>query len=255
MILLFGGTTEGLLIQQFFEQQKLVYVYSTKSKTQLNQLEAKHGCIRHGSLDLQKMLGLCKQHKIKIIIDAAHPFATDLHKNIQALAQQTALPLIHYDRTTLPKTQASNCHYINSYAECISKIINSQNQTSLVLSGISSIEPLKTLWQQHPVYFKILPRTGSMQKALGLGLPEERIWVEQANIQPATLWQWVQAKHIQHLIFKESGWIQAYKMDLVKNKPIQAYILKRPAYPKPKLGLQYTQLYSIKQLEACLLQH
>lgn len=253
MILLFGGTTEGMLVQQFLERQKLAYLYSTQTKTKTN--NNPHGIFYNGSLELPQMLELCRMHQMKAIVDATHPFATNLHRNVQNLARQTALPFVHYDRLRLPTFNAPHCHYVNSYAECIQKIELNPKNSGLVLSGLSSIQPLQSLWKKHPVYFKILPKTTSVQQALALGLPQERLWVEQADIQADKLWQWMQTKNVQYLIFKESGLLQNYKMEVIKNKLVQAYILKRPEYPKPTTGLQFTVLYSIKQLKTWLMNH
>ena len=40
----------------------------------------------------------CREHGIRLMIDAAHPFAVNLHRNVVSLAEQIGVPVIRFDR-------------------------------------------------------------------------------------------------------------------------------------------------------------
>ena len=102
MILVFGGTTEGRKAVEVLEEAGSAYYYSTKTGEQ--DITLHHGERIDGALDGEAMLTFCRDHHIQLIVDAAHPFAEDLHQNVLLLAHQRHLPLIRFDRIYPPRT-------------------------------------------------------------------------------------------------------------------------------------------------------
>ena len=73
MILLFGGTTEGRKAIKELEEAGKPFFYSTKTGEQ--DVVLQHGQRTDGAMDTEAMVLFCKQHGIRLLIDAAHPFA------------------------------------------------------------------------------------------------------------------------------------------------------------------------------------
>ena len=84
MILVFGGTTEGRKAVEVLEEAGSPYFYSTKTGEQ--NLTLHHGQRIDGALDAEVMQRFCRENDIRLIVDAAHPFASQLHETI---AQKT----------------------------------------------------------------------------------------------------------------------------------------------------------------------
>ena len=76
MILIFGGTTEGRIAIQTLEEAGKTFYYSTKGDEQDVLLHT--GIRLQGAMDAIEIETFCAQHHIKLLIDAAHPFATQL---------------------------------------------------------------------------------------------------------------------------------------------------------------------------------
>ena len=84
MILIFGGTTEGRIAIQTLEEAGKTFYYSTKGDEQDVLL---HNGIRlQGAMDAIEIETFCVQHHIKLLIDAAHPFATQLHETLEQVS-------------------------------------------------------------------------------------------------------------------------------------------------------------------------
>ena len=84
MILVFGGTTEGRRAVEVLEEAGALYYYSTRTDGQ--QIELVNGVHLSGGMDVPQMINCCREHNIRLIIDAAHPFAEELHYNLQFVA-------------------------------------------------------------------------------------------------------------------------------------------------------------------------
>ncbi len=77
MILVFGGTTEGKKVATFLEAMATPFIYSTKTKIKFQENEIAR--YRFGALNADQLENYIHKHKIKLIINAAHPFAEVLH--------------------------------------------------------------------------------------------------------------------------------------------------------------------------------
>ena len=97
MVLILGGTTEGRLAVRVADAAGSPYWYSTRGE--LQQIECKHGAHITGALDEAAMSEFCREHDIRLLVDAAHPFATELHRTVAAVAESLDLPVVRVERT------------------------------------------------------------------------------------------------------------------------------------------------------------
>lgn len=71
MILILGGTTEGRVAVRVADEAAAIYYYSTKGT--LQSIECAHGIRLTGAMNAEEMECFCRDHAIKLLIDAAHP--------------------------------------------------------------------------------------------------------------------------------------------------------------------------------------
>ena len=136
MILLFGGTTEGRKAAEVLEKAGSTYYYSTKTGEQAITLH--HGIPIYGAMDEAAMQRFCREHDIRLIIDAAHPFAQQLHQTVAAMD----LPIIRYERLFPPHDE--RIIWMDRYED----LRTLQPCTILATTGVQSIARLKPLEQQ-----------------------------------------------------------------------------------------------------------
>jgi len=163
MILIFGGTTEGRLAVDVCEQAGVPFYYSTKSGLQT--VEMQNGIRLTGAMTAEEIFSFCAEHEIKCIIDAAHPFAMNLH---QAISEQK-IPVIRLQRLFEPHQEG--VIYCQSYEDAIQKMESSNLKCLLALSGANTISKLAPYWRSHHTLFRILHRPDSIETAKKNGFP------------------------------------------------------------------------------------
>ena len=217
MILVFGGTTEGRKAVEVLEEGGSPYFYSTKTGEQ--DLTLHHGQRIDGALDAEAMQTFCREHNIRLMVDAAHPFATLLHQTIAEVSDALKIPAIRYERI-FPERDAS-LEWFDSY-EQVPRDIKSLLATTGVQS-ISKLKPLETKGVK--VYYRILNRESSISLAQKQGATMEQLcYFEDPKEVP------VEADAI---LLKESGLSGGFqeKVDAAKAKGMRIFVLKRPETP------------------------
>jgi len=217
MILVFGGTTEGRKAVEVLEEGGSPYYYSTKTGEQ--DLTLHHGQRIDGALDAEAMQNFCREHDIRLMVDAAHPFAVQLHQTIAEVSDTLKIPAIRYERI-FPERDAS-LEWLDSYEQVPHDI-----KTLLATTGVQSISKLKPLEAAGvKVYYRILNRESSIALAQKQGARMEQLcYFEDPKNVP------VEADAI---LLKESGLSGGFqeKVDAAKAKGMRILVLKRPETP------------------------
>ena len=217
MILVFGGTTEGRKAVEMLEEGGSPYYYSTKTGEQ--DLTLHHGQRIDGALDAEAMQNFCREHDIRLMVDAAHPFAVQLHQTIAEVSDTLKIPAIRYERI-FPERDAS-LEWLDSYEQVPHDI-----KTLLATTGVQSITKLKPLEAAGvKVYYRILNRESSIALAQKQGARMEQLcYFEDPKDVP------VEADAI---LLKESGLSGGFqeKVDAAKAKGMRILVLKRPETP------------------------
>ena len=217
MILVFGGTTEGRKAAEVLEEAGKAYYYSTKTGEQ--DITLHHGQRIDGALDSEAMLAFCQEHDIRLIVDAAHPFAKQLHQTIIDVAAEAQIPIVRYDRIYPPRD-----HYITWIDDYNSLTSHLLPLTSLLATtGVQSISKLKPLESKGiKIYYRILPRESSISLAKAQGATDDQLcFYEDGNTID------VDADAI---LLKESGISGGFaeKVAAARAKGMLIFALKRP---------------------------
>lgn len=218
MILVFGGTTEGRKAVEVLEEGGAPYFYSTKTGEQ--DITLQHGVRIDGALDEAAMTRFCTEHAIRMIVDAAHPFAALLHRTIATTASALSLPVVRFERIYPPRAPAIT--WIDDYTQ-IPRHIHSL----LATTGVQSISKLKPLEADGiSIFYRILNRPSSIALALKQGATQAQLcYYDDPNDIP------VQSDAI---LLKESGLSGGFteKVEAAKACGMEVIAIKRPALPE-----------------------
>ena len=228
MILVFGGTTEGRRAAEVLEEAGSPFFYSTKMGEQ--DLLLQHGTRIDGAMDAEAMKTFISQHDIRLIVDAAHPFASTLHQTIAQVSESLNIPTIRYDR--IYPERDPEITWIDDYSQIPRDI-----RSLLATTGVQSISKLKPLEAEGiRIYYRILERESSMALALKQGAsPEQLCYFEDPKDIP------VEAEAI---LLKESGLSGGFpeKVEAAKARGMRIIALKRPQTQSSKLNAQCSKL-------------
>ena len=217
MILVFGGTTEGRITAEVLEKAGATYYYSTKTGEQ--DVSLHHGEHINGAMDAEAMKAFVDKHGIRLLVDAAHPFASHLHQTVVYVASEKQIPIIRYERIYPPRDP--DITWIDDYSQVPTDI-----HSLLATTGVQSIAKLKPLEAKGiKVYYRILPRESSIRLAKEQGATDEQLlfYEDSAVIDVET----------EAVLLKESGLSGGFqeKVDVAKAKGMRIIVLKRPATP------------------------
>ncbi len=214
MILVFGGTTEGRKAAEVLEESGSTYYYSTKTGEQ--DLVLHNGIRTDGALDTAAMLSFCAEHQIKLIVDAAHPFATQLHQTIADVASQIAVAVVRYER--IYPALSPDITLIENYSQIPTDI-----HSLLATTGVQSISKLKPLEAKGvKVFYRILPRESSIALAHQQGATDDQLCYFENSDTIDT--------DAEAILLKESGESGGYsaKVAAARKKGMRIIVLKRP---------------------------
>ena len=210
MVLVFGGTTEGRKVAEVLEEAGTTYYYSTKMGEQ--DIALHHGKRIDGAMDAEAMQTFCHEHDIRLMVDAAHPFASQLHKTIAQISEKQNIPVIRYERIYPPRD--SDITWIDDYSQIPTDI-----HSLLATTGVQSISKLKYLEAKGiKVIYRILNRESSIHLAHQQGATDEQLCF------------YPQMAEAEAVLMKESGESGGFseKIAEAKEKGMRIFALKRP---------------------------
>jgi len=243
MILVFGGTTEGRKAVEVLEEAGNAYYYSTKTGEQ--DITLHHGMRLDGALDAEAMQAFCREHDIRLMVDAAHPFAVQLHQTIAEVSEALHIPVVRYERIYPPRDP--DITWIDDYSQVPTDI-----NTLLATTGVQSISKLKYLETLGiKVIYRILNRESSIRLAHQQGATDEQLcYFEDTLVGEASklcsevgeaskLCKEAAAKHgsfthYDAILMKESGLSGGFqeKVIVAKQQGMRIIVLKRPVAPE-----------------------
>ena len=210
MILVFGGTTEGRKAVEVLEEAGNVFFYSTKTGEQ--DITLHHGIRLDGAMDGDAMLTFCREHGIRLMVDAAHPFAVQLHQTIAQVSESLHIPVVRYDRIYPPRNP--DIEWIDDYSQVPTDI-----RTLLATTGVQSIGRLKWIEGQGvKVVYRILNRESSIALAHLQGATDNQLCF------------YPQTAEADAILMKESGESGGFseKIAEAKEKGMRIIVIRRP---------------------------
>ena len=226
MILVFGGTTEGRKAVKELEESGKPFYYSTKGNEQA--ITLKNGIRLEGALLKEDMLNFCKKKNIRLLIDAAHPFAAHLHQTVAEVAETLHLPAIRFERI-FPSHNTKCITWCADYTDAISKI---NVPVLLATTGAQSISQLKPLEEKGTkIYYRILERDSSIKLARQQGVKESMLCYYHQGENELDIFHQI---HPDAILLKESGETGGFneKVRAAEELNIQIFAISRPTTPK-----------------------
>lgn len=229
MILIFGGTTEGRLAASVCDEAGTTFYYSTKTGKQ--EVEMLHGVYLSGAMTTEAIRLFCAEHSVLCIIDAAHPFAENLHRTID----EVGLPVIRLQRDFAQKQD--NVVYCKDYTNAIEKLTKANIKNLLALSGVNTIAKLRSYWQSHKTMFRILNREDSLAVADREGLLKENILFYNESLSlPDKESELTMMRSVgcDAILTKESGSVGGFdsKVEAALRLGIKVFVIEHPALPQ-----------------------
>lgn len=229
MILLFGGTTEGRQAARLLDVIGQDYYYSTKVEAS----QEVGGRLLVGPMNTNAMAKFCMENSIRLIINAAHPFAVDLHQNIYDATIRCNISTLRLERPVPDFSNNSQVHFFDDFASLEKALLASNYQRILALTGVQTIPKLRAVWESRQCWFRILDTRLSRQKANEYGIPKHMVVPMAPDEDVDKLVALAKKTGARVLLSKESGasgFIQS-KMKAAALLKVPLWVVRRPSLP------------------------
>lgn len=230
MILVLGGTTEGRLAVKALDESGKPYFYSTRGDSQ--QVSCRHGERVSGGMDAEKMEAFCRAHSVRLLVDAAHPFAIRLHETVEQVSRRLQLPVVRFERIYPPRTD--EVIWCADYQEAVRRLKEDGITRLLALTGVQTIGKLRDFWAddtlQPTCWFRILDREESVSLAVRQGFDVNRLVFYHEGAPETELLEQLKP---QAILTKESGESGGFveKLEAARRGRIPVYAVCRPSLP------------------------
>ena len=211
------------------EEAGNAYYYSTKTGEQ--DITLHHGIRLDGAMDGDAMLAFCREHGIRLMVDAAHPFAVQLHQTIAQVSASLNIPVVRYERIYPPRDP--DIEWIDDYSQVPTDI-----GTLLATTGVQSIAKLKWLEAYGvKVIYRILNRASSIALAHQQGASDEQLCFYPDLVKADAV------------LMKESGLSGGFleKVEEARKAGMKIYAIKRHESTQKEPSLLCTGPYGLRR--------
>jgi precorrin-6A/cobalt-precorrin-6A reductase len=177
MILLLGGTSETAPLAGALLEAGYQVLVSTATDVPLALPEHPHLRRRHGRLDAEAMAELMRRKGVRVLIDAAHPYASQAREQARQAAETLGLPYLRWER---PGTDFSGfpIRWSEDHTQAAT-LAFADGRPVLLTTGSRHLAPYVEQARRTgiPLRARVLPHAESRQAVERAGLTtEELIW-------------------------------------------------------------------------------
>ncbi len=227
-VILFGGTTEGRLLGEFLCDKGIPALVCVATAYGDSLLDLRPPVeIRTGRMDQEEMRQLFRKERPRLVLDATHPYADIVSKNIQAAC---SLEGCRYQRIRREATCAEGCLFFDTMDELVAWL----NKTHGVIFSAMGAKEAAALCSvsdyKSRIYLRLLPSPEGIAHCLELGYPTKHLYCMQGPFsEEFNVAQFRQAGAA-ILITKESGLHGGFpeKAAAARACEMQIAVLKRP---------------------------
>ena len=237
MLWLFSGTSDGNKIAQGLISKNYplrVFVASQYGKSVAAETLPQK-IIEAGRMNEDEIFARGEQETPQKVIDATHPFALEISKNLMRYCKKKDIPYIRYERPEETVT-GEGIHYVNDAGKAAEKA-KSLGKRILLTLGSKNIEEFLCDELRGRLYIRMLPDPQLIEDLLSKGILPDRIIAIQGPFSISMNHAIMQDYSIDCLVTKSSGKEGGVpqKIDAAKKLGIPVIIIKRPEITYPNL--------------------
>lgn len=179
-------------------------------------------------LDYEEMKQLISEKNIDVIVDASHPYAVNVSRNVIRAAKEYNVSYFRFERKMLNYKGAKRFSSLDKIINYIKTAYKDENILSTL--GSNNLETIKSVDIENNLYIRILPTVSSVEKAEKLGFFPEKIIALQGPFSKNLNKVILEDYKIKALITKESGETggEAEKVEACHETGTEVLVLERP---------------------------
>lgn len=224
-ILVFAGTTEGRQLSEWLAGHKINHIMCVATEYgEVVLSKNDYASVHMGRLDIEGMKELMSRHELSFVVDATHPFAKEVTKNIHAAADALYIPYLRLARDTGADVLYDKIHRFSTMEAC-GQALHNQRGNILLTTGSKDIRIFESLKSR--LFVRVLPSKESIDKCIEAGIEPARIIAMQGPFSTGLNEALIKEYDISAMVSKESGTTGGIneKIQAAKNLGIDVYLI------------------------------
>lgn len=255
-VLIFGGTTEGRRLTEILPAAGIFCEVSVATEYGKEQISPGAGCIvQVGRKNAEEMKAWMQQETFAAVVDATHPFATEVSENIKESAKQAGLPYLRLSRETEENGSYGKAEisYVEDAAEC-RKLLEQTEGNILLTTGSKELSVYAVDALRQRLFVRVLPAEESIMLCKKNGLLGSQVIAMQGPFSLELNKALLQQYHIAVLVTKESGLQGGFpeKIAAAQETGTKVIVIKNPEKKEnPETGTMQKTIRELEKLLQC----
>ncbi len=241
---LIGGTSDSATIAKMLTEANIPLVI-TVTTTAARTLYSANTEIVVGSMDLIAMRSFCQQNFLRAVIDASHPYATEVSRQAIAVTTQLNLAYLRYERGNQSLTRQLNSEVIE--LDSFERLLSGDyltHQRVLLTVGCKALPKFQSWQNKATLFARVLPKIKSLETAIAAGFTGDRLIAIRPPLSVSTetaLWQQWQ---ISLVVTKASGKAggEDVKRQVADSLGIPLIVIARPQINYPQKTSEFAEV-------------
>lgn len=239
-IMVFAGTIEGRMLAQYLPMHciKTYVCVATEYGGKLLE-DNEYLTVSTRRLSEEEMASLMTSEEITSVVDATHPYATEVSKNIKNACKNSNIEYIRLLRES-NEIQTDNSIYFNNTKEVVEYLEKVSGNVLLTTGSKELKEYTKLSNYKNRIYARVLSSKEVVSECYELGFEGKYLICMQGPFSEELNYAMIKQVNAQYIVTKESGTQGGYaqKLEAANRAGITSLIIGRPTKEE---GLSYQE--------------
>ena len=248
-VIIFGGTSEGRMLSECLCRNKIAHTLCVATDYGEEVLEpSEYAHVLQGRLDTEQMADLIQKERCLVVVDATHPYAVEVSKNIKKACEMTEMKYLRFLRAQESVIDMENDVIVSSAAEAAA-YLDGQEGTIFLTTGSKELPAFTAgIHKMERLFVRVLPSASVVASCRELGLEGKQICAMQGPFSEEMNRALLQQTKAAWLVTKDTGITGGFpeKVRAARSLGVRLVIIRRPE----ESGLDYESV--LQTLEAVL---
>lgn len=248
-VVIFGGTSEGRMLSECLCRNKIAHTLCVATDYGEEVLEpSEYAHVLQGRLDTQQMEDLIRREQCFVVVDATHPYAVEVSKNIRKACERTKMKYLRFLRDKESVIDVRSDVLVSSATEAAA-YLDGQEGAIFLTTGSKELPAFTAgVHKTERLFVRVLPSAAVVASCRELGLEGKQICAMQGPFSEEMNRALLQQTKAAWLVTKDTGITGGFpeKVRAARSLGVRLVIIRRPE----ESGLDYESVLQV--LEAVL---
>ena len=230
-VVIFGGTSEGRMLSECLCRNKIAHTLCVATDYGEEVLEpSEYAHVLQGRLDTQQMAVLIQSEQCLVGVDATHPYAVEVSKNIRKACERTEMKYLRFLRAEESVIDVRSDVLVSSATEAAA-YLDGQSGIVFLTTGSKELPAFtKGIQDISRLFVRVLPSAAVVAACRELGLEGKQICAMQGPFSEEMNLALLQQTKAAWLVTKDTGVTGGFpeKVRAARSLGVRLLIIRRP---------------------------